>query len=149
MKTFTFLVTLLLVGLSLYAQDYTLNIANISFAEGELVSKENRNNYDANGQLGAGLIIESNLEGLTFQSLNGIIRQEKNGNQSKLLVSPEERIITVFSDGFLPLEIILRDIGVSLESGTFWRLQILIFVNISHLKISKCPKIQNSDLLKW
>ena len=125
MKTFTFLVTLLLVGLSLYAQDYTLNIANISFAEGELVSKENRNNYDANGQLGAGLIIESNLEGLTFQSLNGIIRQEKNGNQSKLLISPEERIVTVFSDGFLPLEIILRDIGVNLESGTFWRLQIV------------------------
>lgn len=108
-----------------YARDYTLNIAHVSFAEGELVSKENRNNYDANGQLGAGLIIESNLEGLTFQSLNGIIRQEKNGNQSKLLLSPEERIITVFSDGFLPLEIILRDIGVNLESGTFWRLQIV------------------------
>lgn len=108
-----------------YAQDYTLNIANVSFAEGELVSKENRNNYDANGQLGAGLIIESNLEGLTFQSLNGIIRQENNGNQTKLLISPEERIVTVFSDGFLPLEIILRDIGVNLESGTFWRLQIV------------------------
>lgn len=125
MKLFTVSIALLLVGISLNAQEFTLNIANVSFAEGELVSKENRNNYDANGQLGAGLIIESNLEGLTFQSLNGIIRQEKNGNQSKLLVSPAERIITVFSDGFLPLEIILRDVGVSLESGTFWRLQIV------------------------
>jgi len=122
-----FILTLLILSLGHYlnAQEYELNIANVSFAEGELVSKENRNNYDANGELGAGLIIESNLKGLTFQSLNGIIRQENNGNQTKLLISPEERIVTVFSDGFLPLEIILRDIGVNLESGTFWRLQIV------------------------
>lgn len=125
MKIFTSIVASLLITIGLNAQEFTLNIANVSFAEGELVSKENRNNYDANGQLGAGLIIESNLEGLTFQSLNGIIRQIKNGNQSKLLLSPEERILTVFSEGFLPLEIILRDVGVSLESGTFWKLQIV------------------------
>ena len=130
-----------------------LNLADITFANGELVNKEDPSNYDANGQLGAGLIIESNLEGLTFKSLNGIIRQEKNGNQSKLLLSPEERILTVFSEGFLPLQIILRDIGVSLESGAFWRLQIVgnNASNITSLAIRVAPsdaKIYLNDQLQ-
>ena len=150
-----FVLTLLIISLGAYAnaQEYMLNLADITFANGELVNKEDPSNYDANGQLGAGLIIESNLEGLTFKSLNGIIRQEKNGNQSKLLLSPEERILTVFSEGFIPLEIILRDIGVSLESGAFWRLQIVgnNASNITSLAIRVAPsdaKIYLNDQLQ-
>ena len=75
MKIFTSIVASLLITIGLNAQEYTLNIANISFADGELVSKENRNNYDANGQLGAGLIIESNLRHY-LRNLNWVLRSE-------------------------------------------------------------------------
>ena len=55
----------------------------------ELVSKEMR---DANGEVCAGLIIYSDLTGLSFQSANGIVKRNPASGKDFLFVSPDERM---------------------------------------------------------
>tara|TARA_R110000868_G_scaffold294140_1_gene554693 strand:+ start:25456 stop:27408 length:1953 start_codon:yes stop_codon:yes gene_type:complete len=91
----------------------------------QIIRSSDIDNYDDNGELGAGLIIQSDISDLTIQASNGIIKQDRVANEWRVLVSPTERLLTILSLEFVePLEIILRDEGVELESGKFWIIQV-------------------------
>lgn len=97
-------------------------VANSAKEEpGELVSKEIR---DANGVTTAGLIIFSDLKGLTFQSYNGVVKVNSSPGKDFLFLSPDERVVEVYCFGYTPLKIILNEQGVKLKSGQTWSLKI-------------------------
>ncbi len=87
----------------------------------ELVSKDIR---DDNGVTTAGLIIFSDLKGLTFQSYNGVVKMNRNPGKDFLFLSPDERVVEVYCFGYTPLKIMLNEQGIKLKSGQTWSLKI-------------------------
>lgn len=89
----------------------------------ELIAREVR---DANGEVCAGLIIATDLEGLKFDSYNGIVKMnaDKPGRYF-LFLSPDERVVTVYKTGYEPIKLILSDYGLSkMRSGKVWQMKI-------------------------
>ncbi|MFZ4619816.1 MAG: PEGA domain-containing protein [Bacteroidota bacterium] len=87
----------------------------------ELVSKDIR---DDNGVTTAGLIIFSDLKGLTFQSYNGVVKMNRNPGKDFLFLSPDERVVEVYCFGYTPLKIMLNELGIKLKSGQTWSVKI-------------------------
>ncbi len=97
---------------------------------------------DANGEICAGVVIVSDLIGLTFDSYNGVVKvdQSKPG-ESTLYVSPGERVVQVYKTGFKPLKIMLYDSGIrTLESGQVWKIEIT-----GTVKLDMIPIVINTD----
>ncbi len=88
---------------------------------GELISRELR---DANGVTAAGLIIYSDLKGLSYQSYNGVVKVNSEPGKDFVFLSPDERLVEVYCSGYTPLKIILSEFGIKLKSGTTWSLQL-------------------------
>jgi len=88
---------------------------------GELIDKSIR---DANGAICSGLIIVSDLTGLTFQSSNGIVKINSKPGNDFLFLSPDERVVTVYCTGYEPLKIILSEVSIRLKSGEVWQIKI-------------------------
>ncbi|MGD1046405.1 MAG: PEGA domain-containing protein [Bacteroidota bacterium] len=89
----------------------------------ELVAKEVR---DANGEVCAGLIIATDLDGLKFDSYNGVVKMnaDKPGRYF-LFLSPDERVVTVYKTGYEPLKVILSEYGISqMQSGKVWQIKV-------------------------
>ncbi len=94
---------------------------SVKFLEGELISRDIR---DANGEVCAGLAILSDMEGLSFQAYNGIVKKNSEPGKDFLFLSPTERVVEVYKSGYEPLKIILNDYGIKLKSGTTWQIKI-------------------------
>lgn len=88
---------------------------------GELLDKSVK---DANGQVCAGLAIQSDLEGLSFEANNGVVKLNHTSGEDFLFLSVDERVVTVRNSGFLPFRILLNDYGIHLGSGSVWQLKI-------------------------
>jgi len=102
-----------------------LEVVSVQLLPNDFVDKEERSNYDANGLLGVGIKIQSNLSGLNFQSPIGIIKTEKEfENEWLILLSESEREITVYTEGYFPYTIIFNSYDIKLESGQFYLLKI-------------------------
>jgi len=63
----------------------------------ELISKDVR---DKNGEVCAAVAISTDLDGLSFQSYNGIVKTNSNPGRHFVFVSPTERVIEVFKSGY-------------------------------------------------
>jgi hypothetical protein len=79
---------------------------------------------DVNGRIASGLIIESDLTELAYESNNGIIKRDIKPGRDFLFLSPDERIVTVYKSGYKPLKIILADVGVRLRSSMVFKISI-------------------------
>jgi len=91
------------------------------FLPSELISKDVR---DKNGEVCAAVIISTDLDGLSFQSYNGIVKTNSDPGRHFIFVSPTERVIEVFKSGYKPLKIILNDYGIMLKSGQTWGIEV-------------------------
>jgi len=96
-------------------------VGSAEFQPNELISNTQR---DKNGEVCAGIMIVSDLEGLSYQSNNGIVKIDKNPGKDLLYVSPTERVIEIYKFGYEPLRITLSDLSVNLKSGQVWQLNI-------------------------
>ena len=81
-------------------------------------------NRDINGNLTAGLRIISDLTGLTFRSNNGIHKVQQLPGYNLLYLSTNERVVSIYKDGYPPFQLVLNDEGISLEAGEVWEVQI-------------------------
>ncbi|MBM4166748.1 MAG: PEGA domain-containing protein, partial [Ignavibacteria bacterium] len=79
---------------------------------------------DANQRVCAGLIILSDLSGLTFQAYNGIVKVNKDPGRYFLFLQPDERVVEVYAEGYVPLKIILYDYDIKFESGKTFQLKV-------------------------
>lgn len=103
------------------------NISNMRIVgSGEYLPNEliSETKVDINGEKCAGLIILTDLPDLNFTSNNGIVDIDKFPGKYFLYLSPNERVVEVFSNDHAPLKIILSDYGISLKSGQVWQLKI-------------------------
>ena len=91
--------------------------------DGELIDKSIK---DVNGDICAGLVIESDLSGLVFNSNNGIVKMKINPGKYLLFLSQDERVVEVYKIGFMPLQIILYNNGIKLEKGKVWSIKVSI-----------------------
>lgn len=96
-------------------------VSKAEYLPNEIISTDNR---DTNGEVIAGIKILSDLEGLSFESYNGIIKVVNKPGEDFLYLSPGERVITIRKYGFQPLMIILNDLGITLESGKVWQIRV-------------------------
>ena len=122
LRTYTVLLTLVFSTL-LAQKPLEMSIVPGSAKEepAELVSKDIR---DDNGVTTAGLIIFSDLKGLTFQSYNGVVKMNRNPGKDFLFLSPDERVVEVYCFGYTPLKIMLNEQGIKLKSGQTWSIKI-------------------------
>jgi len=79
---------------------------------------------DANGRICAGIMIVSNLRGLSYQSNNGIVKVNRLPGQDVVFVSPDERVIDIFHTDYSPLRIILSEYGIKLQAGRIWQIKL-------------------------
>jgi hypothetical protein len=119
----------LLISVWFYnVENYTQQLSEMHVVSGsakylpdELVDKSIR---DKNGEVCAGLMILSDLEGLSFDSYNGIIKRNTKPGQDFLFLSPSERVVTIYKIGYSPLKIILSEQGIKLASGQTWQVKV-------------------------
>ena len=63
---------------------------------------------DANGVICAGIKVLSDLDGLSFDSYNGVVEVDNSKpGQYIVYVSPTERVLEIFHSGYKPSKIIL------------------------------------------
>jgi Family of unknown function (DUF5683) len=96
-------------------------VGSAEFLPNELISNNNR---DTNGEVCAGIMIVSDLEGLTYQSNNGIVDKQSQPGKDLVYVSPSERVIEIFKSGYEPIRIILSELSINLLSGKVWQIKI-------------------------
>ncbi len=94
-----------------------------ALSPGDIIA-DRYDNRDANGNLTAGLRVKTDLTGLQFRSNNGILKAQQLPGATLLYLSENERVVTVYKDGYPPYQIILGDEGIDLESGKVWEIQV-------------------------
>lgn len=96
---------------------------SVSISAGELI-QDRDDNRDINGNLAAGLRVKSDLTGLVFEARNGIIKTVQDPGSTLLYLSANERMVTVYKNGYIQLDIVLNDVGIDLDEGKVWELII-------------------------
>ncbi len=96
-------------------------VEEVRYLTDQIIDNEIRDN---NGSVCAGLMIISDIPGLTYDSNNGIVKANHKEGEDFLFVSPTERVVKIYGPGFVPLQIILNDIGINLKSGQVWQIKI-------------------------
>lgn len=136
-----FVTTLLLVSsLTILPQDIPQMRV---IGDGKYLPNENIDETikDAKGNICAGLIIQTNLTGLSYNSKNRIVKIEPSTGKTILYLTPNESVVNVYKAGFVPLEINLSNYGIKLESGSVWKIIIAEKLENNYLpvKISISP----------
>ncbi|WP_440707472.1 hypothetical protein [Gracilimonas sp. BCB1] len=81
-------------------------------------------NYDVNGQLAAGVLIKTSLKDLNIESTLGVLSIMGYENSVLILLSPEESKVNIYKEGIEPLNILLSEAGIDLESGKVWEIEV-------------------------
>lgn len=80
---------------------------------------------DRMGRVCAGLLIYTDLSGLSFDSNNGLVDLTHEPGSYMVFVSEGERVLYIYKEGFKPLEIILSEYGIiGLKSGQVYQLDV-------------------------
>ncbi|MCP9292123.1 PEGA domain-containing protein [Gracilimonas sediminicola] len=114
---------------NLYAQDDNEEMSSLRIVgeakrlPSEIIADRD-DNRDINGNLTAGLRIISDLTGLTFRSNNGIHKVQQLPGYNLLYLSTNERVVSIYKDGYPPFQLVLNDEGISLEAGEVWEIQV-------------------------
>ncbi|MEQ8524550.1 PEGA domain-containing protein [Gracilimonas sp.] len=113
----------------IHAQDETEEMSSLRIVgeakrlPSEIIADRD-DNRDINGNLTAGLRIISDLTGLTFRSNNGIHKVQQLPGYNLLYLSTNERVVSIYKDGYPPFQLVLNDEGISLEAGQVWEIQV-------------------------
>ena len=79
---------------------------------------------DANGDVAAGLIIETDLVGLAYDANLGMVKMNHSPGRDFLFLQYKERELKIMLSGYAPLQVILKKYGITLEKGKSWLLKL-------------------------
>ncbi len=96
-------------------------VGKAEFLPNEFIGSEVK---DRNGEVCAGLKIVTDLTGLSYDSNNGIVKLDAYPGEDLLYLQKTERVVTIRKSGFAPLQIILNEYGIRLESGRVWQIKV-------------------------
>ncbi len=92
------------------------------FRPDQLVSQDRK---DIMRKVCAGILIITDLTGLSFQSNNGVVSMDYNPGRYMVFVSEGERVLEIYKEGFKPMEIILSQYGIyGLKSGQVYQIEV-------------------------
>jgi len=146
MKKSLFIFLLILFTFHLFTQDMSEMqvIGRAEFQPDELIS---HSKIDESGNQCAGILIITDLTGLTFQSYNGVVDVNTRPGRYFVFVSPDERVVEIYKSGYKPLKIILNEYGVGrLKSGETWKLEITGEKKIEELPINIITSPPGADI---
>ena len=121
MKKYLLVLVIIFLFNIIYAQNEMRVVGKGEIQPSELIDKTIR---DANGEVCAGLMISTDLDGFTYDSYNGVVQINRRPGEDLLFLSPDERVVTIYKTGYASLKIILSDFNVKLKSGEVWKLKI-------------------------
>ncbi len=79
---------------------------------------------DANGDVAAGLIIETDLVGLAYDANLGMVKMNHSPGRDFLFLQYKEREVKILLSGYAPLQVILKNYGIKLEQGRSWLIKL-------------------------
>jgi len=124
MRKTIFFIVLMMICLSLFAQEMN-EMVILKQAERRTDQIIDQSHKDANRMICAGILIITDLDGLTFQSNMGVVGMDYNPGRYMVFVSEGERVLDIYKTGFKPLEIILSEYGIyGLKSGQVYQLEV-------------------------
>jgi formylglycine-generating enzyme required for sulfatase activity len=95
-----------------------------------------RNVRDANHEVCAGLMVASDIDGLSYDANNGVVKLNHSPGRDLLFLQAGERVVTVMKTGYKPLKVILSEAGVHLKSGEVWQVEITGNKKLDQIPIS-------------
>jgi hypothetical protein len=98
-------------------------VGKAQISAGDIIADRD-DNRDINGNLTAGLRIKTDLTGLQFRSNNGIHKTQQLPGATLLYLSTNERVVTIYKEGYPPFQLILNEQGIDLEKGKVWEIQV-------------------------
>lgn len=115
------------------------------FLENEIIPDRD-NNKDDNGRLAAGLLVQSDISGLSFNSNNGIIKSQKRPGETLLFLSPDERRVRILKEGFEPLSLILSEHDIDLVQGNVWLVKVTGSKEENKIPINIIPEPRDAQI---
>jgi len=124
MRKMILIIALLMICLGLLAQEMN-EMVILKQAERRTDQIIDQSHKDASHRICAGILIITDLDGLTFQSNIGVVGMDYNPGRYMVFVSEGERVLDIYKTGFKPLEIILSEYGIyGLKSGQVYQLEV-------------------------
>ncbi|MGD9897697.1 MAG: PEGA domain-containing protein [Calditrichaceae bacterium] len=116
--------TLLVVILfSAYLQAQNLSQLQI-VGKAEKSSDEMTGVKDENGRFCAAICIISDMDGFSYDAYNGVVKVDDQPGRDIIYLSPDERVLEVFHNGFQPKQIILSEEGIQLAPRAVFVIKI-------------------------
>ena len=94
-------------------------IGNPEKSETDIVAQR-----DANGRFCAAIQVISDMEGFQYEAYNGVVRMEDKPGSDIVYLQPDERVLEIYHSGYAKLQIILNDVGISLQPRELWTIKI-------------------------
>lgn len=79
---------------------------------------------DANGNICAAIMLDSDLSGFAFEANNGVVKVDEKNARTLVYLSAGERVLTLFLKGYKPLKLIFSDHGILLKQKEIWQLSV-------------------------
>jgi formylglycine-generating enzyme required for sulfatase activity len=122
MKKSFYLSFFLLFVLSSGAQDLREMrlVGDAHRSESEIVSRR-----DNNGNLTAGIMVISDMDGFSYDAYNGVVGNvDSRPGMDIVYLQTTERVLEIYKTGYRPLKIILADEGIRLKPQEVWKITV-------------------------
>jgi len=135
LRSISILYIIFILSLPLFAQFSQIKIVGKS----EKIEIPVQDIRDINGRFCAVIQVVSNLEGLRYDSYQGVVKIIDLKDKDMIYLSPDERVLEIYKSSYTPLKIILYDIGIHLKSKCVWKITVA-----GDIKGNEIPIIINS-----
>jgi hypothetical protein len=116
---------LLLVTLTLSLAPLSAQLAQLQvLGKPEKLTTEIAAVRDANGRFCAAVKVISDMDGLSYDAYNGVVRVDDQPGQDLVYLTPDERVLEIYRSGYEPLQIILSELGIRLREKDVWQLKL-------------------------
>lgn len=80
---------------------------------------------DINGNLTAGVMIISDMDGFSYDAYNGVVGNvDSRPGMDIVYLTTNERVLEIYKSGYQPMKIILSDLGIRLKPQEVWQIKI-------------------------
>lgn len=102
---------------------------------------------DANGRFCAAIKVVSDMDGLKYNSYNGIVGSiERNPGEDIVYLSSNEQVLIIYKSGYNPKKIILSEEGINLEPRTMWEITLIGEEEASEFPINIITNPENATI---
>ncbi len=95
-------------------------VGDASKSDSEIVTRRDRN-----GNLTAGIMVISDMDGFSYDSYDGVVGSvDHRPGMDIVYLSTNERVLEIYKSGYQPLKIILSEVGIRLKPQEVWQIKV-------------------------